>query len=290
MDHAGIEPVYRGDLGKLLTKVGSERGLDLTQYRQNYVERRIAARLRVLNLHTYRQYSRYLDLHPDEYAQLLDTVTINVTDFFRDPTVYQYFRRTIIPEIVKEKTRSRHRMIRVWSAGCATGEEPYSLAMSFLAEFGGRQNSFMLTVIGTDLDPEALATAERGEYAVAKLPHIARTDQAKYLTLQGDTFKINPEVKRLVKFRPLNLFTDEPIHMVDVIFCRNVFIYFTREQQAKVLETFARSLGRGGYLVLGRSEKMAASVSELFDVVNGRERVYRKRQTQRPSTVRGPSE
>ncbi|HEX9093400.1 MAG TPA: protein-glutamate O-methyltransferase CheR [Coriobacteriia bacterium] len=277
MEHPAIEPVYRGDMGKLLAKVVAEQGLDLTQYRLPYVERRVAARLRVLGLHTYRQYARHLDLHPEEYAKLLDTLTINVTDFFRDPTVYKLFRSRIVPAIIKEKTRTRHRMVRVWSAGCATGEEPYSLAMSFLSEFGEKRSAFMLTVIATDLDPEALRVAQAAEYDVAKLTHIPRADQQRFVTVRGDRFRINPEVTRLVKFRPLNLFIDEPIHMVDVIFCRNVFIYFTREQQAKVLETFARSLARGGYLVLGRSEKMAAAVSDEFELVDGRERIYRKR-------------
>jgi two-component system CheB/CheR fusion protein len=97
MEHPGTEQVYRGDIGKLLAKVGQDRGLDLTQYRRAYVERRVAARLRALNLHTYRQYSRVLDADPDEYSKLLDTLTINVTDFFRDPPVYQAFRERIIP-------------------------------------------------------------------------------------------------------------------------------------------------------------------------------------------------
>jgi chemotaxis protein methyltransferase CheR len=264
MEHAGAEQVYRGDITKLM-------------YRQAYVERRIAARLRAVNLHTYRQYTRYLDSDPSEYAKLLDALTINVTDFFRDPTVYKMFRDQIIPRILSEKTRTRHRGIRVWSAGCATGEEPYSLAMAFLAELARDERGLMLSVVGTDIDPAVLERAQRAEYDVAKLGHISRADQSRFVVVKGDTFKISPEVTRHVKFRPLNLFTDEPIHMVDVIFCRNVFIYFTREQQAKVLGGFARSLTRGGYLVLGRSEKMAASMTGAFELVNGRERIFRKR-------------
>jgi chemotaxis protein methyltransferase CheR len=277
VEHAGTDNVYRGDLGRLLTKVAEERDLDLTQYRSAYVERRIAARLRVLNLHTYRQYAKLLDSSPEEYAKLLDAMTINVTDFFRDPPVYHLFRTQIVPEIIERKTRSRHRMIRVWSAGCATGEEPYSLAMSFLSALGAEAPGFMLTIVATDLDPNAIITAQKAEYDVAKLKHISKPDQMRFCDVDGDRFRIKPEVTKHVKFKRLNLFTDEPIHVVDVIFCRNVFIYFTREQQARVLTNFAESLTRGGYMVLGRSEKMAPAVADSFEMLSGRDRVYRRR-------------
>jgi chemotaxis protein methyltransferase CheR len=279
MQQVGADTVYRGNIGRLLTKVAEERGLDLTQYRSAYVERRIAARLRVLNLHTYRQYAKLLDSSPEEYAKLLDAMTINVTDFFRDPPVYNLFRTRIVPEIIERKTRSRHRMIRVWSAGCATGEEPYSLAMSFLSALGKDAPGFMLTVVATDLDPNAIATAGKAVYDIAKLKHIPKADQMRFcdVDVEAGTFRIKPEVTKHVKFRRLNLFTDEPIHVVDVIFCRNVFIYFTREQQAKVLTGFAESLTHGGYMVLGRSEKMAASVADSFELVSGRDRTYRKK-------------
>jgi chemotaxis protein methyltransferase CheR len=277
MDQPGTEQVYRGDIERLMAKVAAQRGLDLTQYRTAYVERRIAARLRALNLHTYRQYSRLLDSSPEEYAKLLDALTINVTDFFRDPPVYQLFRSKIVPEIIARKKRTRHRMIRVWSAGCATGEEPYSIAMSFLSELGAQANGFMLNVIATDLDPNALVYGQRAEYDIAKLKHIPKADQLGFVDVHGDKFRIKPEVKRHVKFKSLNLFTDEPIHVVDVLFCRNVFIYFTREQQARVLDIFADSIARDGYMVLGRSEKLAASVAGSFELVSGRDRIYRKK-------------
>ncbi|MDO8915353.1 MAG: protein-glutamate O-methyltransferase CheR [Coriobacteriia bacterium] len=277
MDQPGAEHVYRGDIERLMAKVADQRGLDLTQYRTAYVERRIAARLRALNLHTYRQYSRLLDSSPEEFAKLLDAMTINVTDFFRDPPVYQLFRSKIVPEIIARKKRTRHRMIRVWSAGCATGEEPYSIAMSFLSELGAHADGFMLNVIATDLDPNALAYGQKAEYDVAKLKHISKPDQMAFVDIHGDKFRIKPAVKSHVKFKALNLFTDEPIHVVDVLFCRNVFIYFTREQQARVLDIFADSIARDGYMVLGRSEKLAASVAGSFELVSGRDRIYRKK-------------
>lgn len=276
MEKAELDQVYRGDLERLIAKIANARGLDLTQYRQPYVERRIAARLRSLNLHTYRQYARALDADPDEYARLLDTLTINVTDFFRDPPVYALFRSDMVPAIVEAKLRGHHRMIRVWSAGCATGEEAYSLAMSFLDALGRNSGRFVLSILATDIDPSALETAKRATYDIAKLAHVPEADR-HFLSLGETTFTIKPEVTSHVKFKVLDLFRDEPVNVVDVVFCRNVFIYFTREQQERVLELFWRALSRDGYLVLGRSEKMSPALSERFEVVSGRERIYRKR-------------
>lgn len=271
------DTVYRGDIGRLLAKIDRERGLDLSQYRRPYVERRFASRLRALGLHTYRQYARHIDEHPDEYAHMLDTLTINVTDFFRDEPVFTIFRGKVVPEIIRSKQTGRQRIIRAWSAGCATGEEPYSLAMAFLDGLGADAARFIVTITATDIDPRALEVAAKGEYDVAKLQHVPKADQQRYLDVGETTFRIRPEVSRLVRFRPLNLFEDQPVKVVDLVFCRNVFIYFTREQQAHALGAFYAALSRGGYLVLGRSEKLAGEFAERFEPISGRDRIYRKR-------------
>lgn len=273
---ADSDQVYRGNLDRLLRHISEGGGLDLKQYREAYVERRVATRMRTLNLHTYRQYSAYLETHPDEYSQLLDTLTINVTDFYRDGPVYNIFQKQVIPEIIRQKQASRQRLIRVWSAGCATGEEPYSIVMSFLNALGPKIRDFMLTVLATDIDPRVLEVAKRAEYDIAKLRQLSPLDREQYVEVLGSTFRFKPNVTQHVKFRTLNLFEDKPIQVVDVVFCRNVFIYFNREQQEKVLWEFWESLHRGGYLVLGRSEKMAPSLVSKFELVDGRQRVYRK--------------
>jgi len=276
MEGRQADAVYRGNLTRLLEKVHAERGLDMAQYRPRYVERRLAARLHALNLHTYRQYATYLDEHPEEYAKLLDTLTINVTQFFRDPTVFELFRKDILPALLKEKAARHQRMIRVWSAGCATGQEPYSLAMSFLSAMEPQGSDFLLTILGTDLDRNALAVARRAEYDLGLIDQIPKVDQQKYLDVHNDHFKIKPAVTRLCKFDYLNLFEDKPIHVVDVIFCRNVFIYFNREEQERVLGVFWSALARGGYLVLGRSERIGPQVEHDYELISGRERIYRK--------------
>jgi len=164
------DALARGSLDKLLRKVMTERGLDLRQYRERYVERRLAVRLNALGLRRYSQYAAYLDDHPDEYHHLVDALTINVTQFFRDAEVFELFRAEVLPAIITYKAERRQRILRIWSAGCATGEEPYSLAMSLLdgiARAGA--DTIVPTVIGTDIDRTAIATAKRAEYPARQL-------------------------------------------------------------------------------------------------------------------------
>jgi chemotaxis protein methyltransferase CheR len=269
--------VYRGDITRLLAKIERDRGLDLSQYRRTYVERRLASRLRSLGLHSYRQYARHIEGDPDEYARMLDALTINVTEFFRDRAVFDAFGSLVIPALVESKSRASHRTIRVWSAGCASGEEPYSIAMALLDGTQGREDDLAISVIGTDLDPASLGAAREGVYDLAKLPGIPEEFRSRYVEVGEGAFRMLSEVADLVRFRTMNLFTDAPPKPLDVVFCRNVFIYFTRDQQARVLGMFLDALGRGGYLVLGRSEKLPAALADRFDTVSGKERIYRKR-------------
>lgn len=267
----------RGNLNRFMAKVHEERGVDLSQYRPRYVERRVAVRLHNLGLNTYTQYANYLDAHPEEYQKLLSALTINVTQFFRDPTVYAVIRDTIVPEVLEQKKARKQRLIRVWSAGCATGEEPYSLAMAFLDGIERvKADQAILTVIGTDIDRDALAVAKRGEYPLRNLHQIPHHLRTRYVERGAETFTMTPEVSRVVRFQYLNLFADAPIHGIDVIVCRNVFIYFNRDEQERMLAVFRQSLVRGGFLVLGRSERLATSMSQEFELVNARERVYRR--------------
>lgn len=277
MPEEQTEAVHRGNLSRLLEKVYAERGLDLKQYRTRYLERRVAVRLNAVGVRSYQQYAAFLDKNPGEYACLLDTLTINVTQFFRDPSVFEAFRRDIVPALLEAKAARKQRLVRVWSAGCATGEEPYSLAMSMLDGIRRtKSNSALLTVIGTDIDRKALAVAKRAEYPVRELQHIPKHDRQLYVEPAGEVFRIKPEVTRVCRFQYLNLFEDEPIHGIDVVFCRNVFIYFNRADQERMIDAFWSALTRGGYLVLGRSERMAPALAKRFETVNSRERVFRK--------------
>lgn len=267
---------YRGSLEKLIAKIGEARGFDLGNYRRAYIERRIAARLRTVGLHSYRQYADLLDEDPSEYDELIGTITINVTDFFRDKVVWSHLR-PILKEMIAAKRVGRSRTLRVWSAGCATGEEPYSIAMLLLDLLGDHAKDFVVSVTASDLDGDVLEVARQGVYERERLRHIPPSYQVRFLQQVGEgRFEMAPEVKRLVRFQKLSLFEPAPFRVMDLIMCRNVFIYFDRDQQVRVLENFWNSLARGGYLVLGRSEKLAPEMAARFEAIVGRERIYRR--------------
>lgn len=269
--------VFRGNLDKLVNKINEERGIDLSQYRRPYLERRLAARLRVLELHSYRQYADRLDQDPSEYDSLMNTLTINVTEFFRDKVVWDSLRVNVLKPLIAAKREGRNRTIRIWSAGCATGEEPYSLAMLMLDLLGDDAKKFLLSVTATDLDPRALETARKGVYDSAKLRRIPPGYQVRFVrVLDREHFEIAPHVRDHVRFSEFNLFDEPPLRVVDLIVCRNVFIYFDRDQQARVLRNFQASLARGGYLVLGRSEKLSPDAASALEAIDGRERIYRR--------------
>lgn len=277
MPGAESKPPVRGSLSRLLTRLARDHGVDLSQYRETYLERRVAARMRDRGFDTYRRYGDFIDEHPEEIARLLDAVSINVTEFFRDKVVWNSIRTHAIPDILERKRGGKSRSIRVWSAGCATGEEPYSIAMMLLGELGDAASNYLITVMATDVDETALAAARRARYPRSALRGMPVDYRLRFTRAVGDAeFEILPEVRKLVRFHKESLAVEPPSRHMDMVLCRNVFIYFERDRQAQVLEGFWKAMAPGGYLVLGRSEKLSSEAAERFENVNGRERVYRK--------------
>lgn len=277
MHDAAEETFCRGSLEKLLGKILAESGADLRHYRRRYVERRIAARLGALGLVTYRQYSAYLDDDPEEYERLLGALTVNVTRFFRDLEVFAFFEQQVLPSVLAAKAARRQRLLRIWSAGCATGEEPYSIAMSVLDVIGkDTEHAVVPAIIGTDIDREALAAAKRGEYPSRQLEQIPRAKRSRYVEAGAETFGFKQAITDAVRFQRHRLFEDPPIRAVDVVFCRNVLIYLNKDDQKRLIDAFSASLASGGYLVLGRSEHLIADSAGVFDRIDARQRVFRK--------------
>jgi chemotaxis methyl-accepting protein methylase len=234
--------------------------------------------MRALHVTSYRRYGDVLDSDPAEYPRLLDTLTINVTEFFRDSEMWSSLRRNVLPELIERKRESRNRAIRIWSAGCATGEEPYSVTMMLLDMLGTEAHKFNVSVLASDIDPSAIARAKQGVYDKAKARNLPADYRLRFTRPTGSThFTMADEVRDVVRFRKMSLFDDIPVKVIDLVLCRNVFIYFDREQQARVLANFDRAMSPGGYLVLGRSEKLSDVASTLLEPVDGNERIYRKR-------------
>lgn len=238
-------------------------------YKEKPLSRRLRVRMRALRLDKYEQYLQYLIDHPAEMKILLDALTINLSYFFRNPETFDYIRDTLFPAL-----QTKGEKIIVWSAGCAHGEEPYSLAIT-AAQSGALQH---MIVYGTDIDQKALSMADQGlydAYAFEYTPdHILHT----YFQKADGKYAIVPEIRDHVKFFNSDLFDKPPFGRCDVIMCRNVLIYLDRTAQSAILRNFYEQLSDDGYLIIGKVELLIGIAEvKLFDVVNRAEHVYKKK-------------
>lgn len=268
-----IEEIKHFDI--LIKKIFKERGIDCTQYKDSYLKRRILIRLRINNLESYGDYIKYLDYNSEEYTALVDTLTVNVTEFFRDPSVFKFLEEKIIPDLKAGKKSKNHKFIRIWSAGCATGEETYSIAMVLAEVMGDELDDFFISVYGTDIDSKSIAVAKAGEYSIEKLKNVPEKYIKKYFTC-NDKFLVSPKIKNLCRFKFLDLFKDKPLLRNDIIFCRNVIIYFSSEQKDKLFDKIYSSLNNNGYLVISKSEVLTGEISKKFKGIELKERIYSK--------------
>ncbi len=260
----------------LLEKIHRNKGADFSSYRGSTLKRRIGARLRAVGCKDYSDYVVYLNKNTLEYDKLIEELTINVTEFFRNPESFAVLREKVIPEIIKNKKKEGKKNIRVWSAGSSFGEEAYSIAILFMEVLKDKISDFDIIIYGTDIDPACVEKAKLGVYNEKSLKEINSAPLKKYFSKQADNYIINEDVKRLTHFKTHNLVSDEFLRNVDLILCRNVVIYFSRPLQERVYSNFARALNKDGFLMLGKVESLWGFAQKYFSAVDNRERVYRK--------------
>ncbi len=259
-------------LSDLLHYLAEERNLDLRGYKTSSLERRFRHRLFQLKIGDYSEYLAYLRESPAEVNELLNTVLINVTHFFRDPQAWEVLRNSVLPGLL-ENIRPGD-TFRAWSAGCASGEEAYSLAILLAEHFGSKIKDYDIKVYATDIDEDALAAARQGEYSADKLRHVAPEWRERYF--QGDRIsRVSREIRRLCIFGRSNLASDAPISHVRLLLCRNVLIYFDSQLQNHILRRLHYALEPNGVLVLGKAETQL-SQSGLFESVHSKWRVFRR--------------
>ena len=233
-------------------------------------------RMRAKGASTHSEYAGILDTDPIEYDRLIETLTINVSKFFRNPETFACIATKVLPELWSSPSP----LIRIWSAGCATGEEPYSLAVLCRehALYAGDESKLgKLRILGTDVDQEAVASASRGRYAAAAFADTAPAVREKYFPLENGLHTVSPEIRNLVAFERRDMLDDPgPGGRLHMIVCRNVIIYFTRETQERLFERFHDLLLPGGFLVLGKVETLLGKSREVFAPVSARERIFRR--------------
>jgi chemotaxis methyl-accepting protein methylase len=260
----------------LMAKITRDRGFQCSSYKDKCLRRRIAVRMRAKGSITHSEYAGILDADPREYDRLVRSLTINVTKFFRNWETFSVIQQKVVPALWER----RERELRVWSAGCASGEEAYSLAIlmhKYAVERSDLSRLDRLSIVGTDIDAHCLEDAEAAEYGETALGDTPATLRQDYFTDVGGRYAMLPEVRRLVKFQCSDLLrSDPPFEDIHLIVCRNVVIYFEREAQDALFEEFHRALAPGGFLVLGKVETLLGSARSMFSPVNARERIFRK--------------
>ena len=276
-----MQEISDPDLRLLMKRIKDRTGIDLSQYKDNYILRRLSSRMKVLGAATYRDYMAVLEREPGEYDKVIDAFTINVSEFFRDKEVFKVISGQVIPAIIAAKKLSGRRSLRIWSAGCACGEEVYSLSMILNEALGSDYNTFSIRLYASDIDEPCMAKAREGYYDPVSLKNVDKSYLTKYTTTGADgKIKVKDEIKRNVTFKSYDMIKGGKFgSFFDLILCRNVMIYFSDDQKAKLLMEFYNSLATGGYMVIGRTETLVGDSRTAFQAINSMERVYRRPET-----------
>ncbi|WP_132059371.1 CheR family methyltransferase [Halorussus amylolyticus] len=258
---------------RLLRYVEDELGFVTSYYDDSYLDRRVSSRMRRTDADDYEEYDAILRDDDREAEALLDALSVNVTSFFRNPDVWEEVRSVL------RSLSENNRRVRLWSAACSDGREPYSLAM--LALDDPEVDESKIEITATDIDREILAAARQGVYRSTRTTDICEqlsplADSGRYVEQDDDQFAVTDAVKDLVRFERHDLISGDPKSDFDLVVCRNLFIYIDAEHKLPILETVSKSLRDGGYLVIGKTETLPELLKPAFDPVARRLRIYRK--------------
>ncbi|MGA9753640.1 MAG: protein-glutamate O-methyltransferase CheR [Desulfobaccales bacterium] len=270
-------------LDTVLEELRRVRGLDLSDYRRPTLERRLAARMANLRLNDPGEYLQRLRSDPSECDRLIETIDIKVSSFFRDPLVFEFLAHRVLPLIMERHRRQHTRQIRVWSAGCAAGEEPYSVAILLAQALEDEDFPWLPYICATDISPEALAAAQTRSYRRESLETTQLGILDRFFRPTADGFEVIPEIRRMVQFSRDDLTSrhslapaDSVFGSFDLVLCRNVLIYFTLDLQKRVQDKLYGALNPGGYLVLGMSESLPPKTASRLIAVDQPCRIFQK--------------
>jgi two-component system CheB/CheR fusion protein len=262
------------DFDELLTFIRDSRGFDFTSYKRSTLTRRIRKRMQDAHVGSYIDYRDRLETDADEYNILFNTILINVTGFFRDPEVWTFLQREVMPELVA--TLDPTGEIRVWSAGCSSGEEAYTLAMVFAETLGLDECVERVKIYGTDIDEEALRDARAGLYPAKALEGVPPQLRDKYFEPSGGQFAVRQDLRKRMIFGRHDITSDAPISRLHMLVCRNTLMYFNVEAQSQIVDRFHFALRDEGFLFLGKAE-MLLTAGDRFETYSIRQRIFRRR-------------
>lgn len=257
----------------ILEQVNRQASIDFRPYKTSTILRRIGRRMTITRSRTMQEYSDYLRSHPEEIGDLVKSFLINVTQFFRDPDAFAYLKSDVLPRLIAQ-AHERDRVLRFWTAGCASGEEPYSLAMLLTDLLGAELPEWSIKIFATDLDEAAINFARRGLYSENLLKGIPNEYRDRFFERADHGYRISKTLRQMVIFGQQDLSRSAPFPRINLVLCRNVLIYFTPELQEFVLSQFAFSLSPGGYLFLGKAETVRPTQS-YYELINKHWKMYR---------------
>ena len=266
----------------LLVHLKENRGFDFTGYKRSSLTRRVDRRMCQVGVSDYAEYLDYLEVHTEEFTALFNTILINVTGFFRDVEAWEYLRAEILPRVLAVKAPDE--VLRVWSAGCASGEEAYTLAMILAEALGVDEFRQRVKIYATDVDEEALTHARHATYDERQVRAVPDELRERYFDQVGGRFSFRKDLRRSVIFGRNDLVQDAPISKIDLLVCRNTLMYFNAETQSHILSRLHFALAPAGVLLLGKAE-MLLSHTELFQPIDLKRRVFRK--VPRPVSLNG---
>ncbi|MGM0702885.1 MAG: chemotaxis protein CheB [Pseudomonadota bacterium] len=260
---------------------------DFSLYKPSTLQRRMERRMAIHEIATLALYADFLQRNPQEVDLLFKEMLIGVTSFFRDAPVWQYLADIALPELLAQQHREPQ--LRAWVVGCSTGEEAYSLAMTFTEALDKlpRPHDFSLQIFASDLSPDAIATARRGHYPAEISNHVSAERLSRFFSVHGNGYRINSDIRDMVLFAQHDVVLDPPFTRLDLVSCRNLLIYFDQSLQRKLIPLFHYSLRAGGVLLLGSSETVGR-YTRLFTPIQSKLRFYRREDNAQSSDSRLP--
>lgn len=261
---------------KLKKEVSNQIGVDYDNYSKRHLRRRFHARMRVVETQTFDEYLQYLKNNDGEIENLRELLTVNVTKFKRDEEVWDIIEDEVIPCLIEDKEGKIINKLKFWSAGCATGEEPYSLAISYLKN--DSSDDITCKITASDLDDNALGFARNGEYPTKTLKNLSSSEKRDFFEeVDDEGGVVKQKLKDLIKFKRQDIFKSGSEQRFDLILCRNLMIYFNNEAKKELMERLVESLNDGGFLVIGMAENLRSPAKSKMENHNLRKRVFRKK-------------
>jgi chemotaxis protein methyltransferase CheR len=264
------------DFAMLKNVIKDKLGFNCEYYKDSHFKRRIDVRLRASGSKNYGDYVKLLKEDDDERAVLMDTLTVNVTNFFRNTEVYDIVEKEVLPAVIKSKGSSPLKSIKIWSAGCSIGVEAYSIAMLLDHILGNNIRKYNISITGTDIDKASLQQAQQGVYSNIEMKDVRPAFLKKYFVQQGNQYHVIDELKKMTHFKSHDMISGPKIKGFDIIFCRNVTIYFEKELQEKLYMDFFDGLNENGFFVMGKTETLLGPSKDRFKPFNAKERIYCK--------------